>query len=277
MGFKIVADSSADLLSLSNIDFESVPLKIITDEREFTDDGALDVSEMMDYLSGYKGKSRTSCPNTEEYISAFGDADEIFCITITKNLSGSFNAASAAAEKYMKEHPERKVCVVDTLTAGAECALLAEKIRELKLKGLLFEEIVRNIEDYSKHTRLIFALESMHNLSVNGRVSPLVAKLAGVLGIRVVGKASIDGVLEIESKSRGLQNELNDILKVMKKEGYAGGRVIINDADAKTASELMADKIKKEFPNADISFGKTRGLCSFYAERGGLMLGFEVE
>ncbi len=276
MSFKIVSDSSADLLTLSDIDFVSVPLKIITDEREFPDDEALNVGEMMDYLAKYKGKSRTSCPNTEEYLSAFGDAENIFCLTITKNLSGSFNAARMAAEEYMKKYPERKVHVVDTLTAGAECALLAMKIKELALSGAEFEEIRDRITEYSKHTRLIFALESMHNLSVNGRVSPIVAKLAGVLGIRIVGKASTEGVLEITHKSRGLQKELLDILSVMKNEGYCGGKVLINDAEAENTAKLMADKIKSEFPNADIVFGKTRGLCSFYAERGGLMLGFEV-
>ncbi len=277
MGFKIVSDSSADLLSLSGVDFESVPLKIITDEREFVDDSSLNVSEMMDYLAKYKGKSRTSCPNTEEYIAAFGDADAVFCLTITRNLSGSYNAAVAAANKYMSDNPERKVFVLDTLTAGAECMLLAEKLRELILAGKDFETVKADIIEYQKRGRLIFALESMHNLAVNGRVSPIVAKIAGVLGIRIVGKASEIGTLEIANKSRGLQKEIADIYSNMKTDGYKGGRVIINDADAEAVSKLIADKIKSDFPNAEITFGKTRGLCSFYAERGGVMIGFEVD
>ncbi len=277
MSIKIVADSSVDMLECSDVDFVNVPLKIITAEKEFSDDSSLDVVEMMNFLKKYKGKSRTSCPNKEEYISAFGDSDEIFCLTITQKLSGSYNAASAAADEYMKKHPGRRVHVFNTLSTGAECVLLVEKIKELIKDGMKFDDIISRIEEYCKHTRLIFALESMHNLSANGRVNPIVAKLAGLLGIRIVGKASTDGVLEIIHKSRGLQREVLDILSVMKEEGYNGGKVIINDADAENTSKLVANKIISEFPMADVKFGKARGLCSFYAERGGVMVGFEVE
>ena len=93
MNYKIVADSSSDILTLDGISFESAPLKIITDAREFVDNAELDVPEMLEFLKSYKGKSHTSCPNAGEYIEAFGDADAVFCITITSNLSGSCNAA----------------------------------------------------------------------------------------------------------------------------------------------------------------------------------------
>ena len=98
--FKIVADSSADITSLPGIEFESVPLKIITAEREFCDDASLDVSEMTSFLYSYKGKSSTSCPNPEDWISAFGDAENVFCITITSTLSGCHNAALIAKSIY---------------------------------------------------------------------------------------------------------------------------------------------------------------------------------
>ena len=95
---KIVSDSSSDLLKLDNADFDFSPMKILTDEREFVDDRNLDVDEMATYLENYKGKSRTSCPNPSDWIEAFGDADDIICVTITSALSGSYNSACVAKQ-----------------------------------------------------------------------------------------------------------------------------------------------------------------------------------
>ena len=106
MNFKIVTDSSADIKELSGVPFESVPLKIITDEREYVDNSDLDVNGMLFDLKKYSGRSHTSCPSSGEYMQAFGDCENIFCITITSNLSGSCNAANVAARGYLEEHPE---------------------------------------------------------------------------------------------------------------------------------------------------------------------------
>lgn len=276
MNFKIVSDSSSDLLNIDSVDFESVPLKIITDEREYVDNAELDVSAMLADLAKYKGKSKSSCPNSEEYLRAFGDAEYVFCVTITSGLSGSFNAASVAAKTYTEEHPERRVHVIDSLSTGSENVLLIERLSALISEHGDFDTVVDKITEYHNHTRLIFALESMHNLSRNGRVSPIVAKLCGVLGIRIVGRASDKGTLEVIEKSRGERAMISDIVKNMKGDGYKGGRVRINHAENPKTAETLRDKILSEFPDAEIIIGSTRGLCSFYAESGGLLVGFEV-
>ncbi len=276
MEFKIVSDSSADVLELGAAAFESVPLKIITDDREYVDDAELNVSEMLSYLSKYNGKSHTSCPNSEEFISAFGDAKNVFCVTITSGLSGSFNAASVAARTYMSEHPDRRVHVIDSLSTGAESALILEKLAALISEYGDFDTVVDKITEYHKHTRLIFALESMHNLSRNGRVSPIVAKVCGVLGIRVIGRASDVGTLEITNKSRGAKAAVADIVKNMGGEGFASGRVKLHHANNLPFAEAVREKLLAEYPDASVEIAEARGLCSFYAEAGGLLVGFEV-
>ena len=272
---RIIADSSADLLTLAGADFRAVPLKLVTSEREYVDDAALDVHGMLIDLKRYKGKSGSSCPNIEDYLTAFGEEKEIFCLTITSGLSGSFNSAETAAREYCERYPERKVSVLDSLSAGAELTLIVEKLRELIVSGLSFEEVDLAIRDYMKHTNLIFALESLHNLAANGRVSPLVAKLAGILGIRIVGRASDRGVLEITNKSRGSAKMNTDVYANMRARGYAGGRVRIHHAENPEAANILRETIVNDFPSADVVIGETRGLCSFYAELGGLMIGFE--
>ena len=275
MNYKIVADSSADLLDLEGVSFASVPLTIVTSEKQYTDNGDLDVSAMLKDLAAYKGKSGSSCPNPESWLAAFGDADGVFCIPITKNLSGSHNAALLAAKQYTEAHPDRRVYVADTCSTGAEDRLIAEKLRALIQAGMAFDDIVAEIEAYQRRTHLIFALESMRNLANNGRVSPLVAKVAGVLGIRVIGKASDEGTLEITNKSRGEKRALADIFENMMHNGYNGDKVYIHHCENPASAAALRDLILTRFPEATVLLGTTRGLCSFYAERGGLMIGYE--
>lgn len=277
MTFKIVSDSSADIHQLSSVDFASVPLKIITDANEYVDNSSLDVVGMLTDFKSYKGKSHTSCPSTGEYLEAFGDAENIFVVTISSNLSGSFNAANVAAKTYLADHPDRKVHIVDSLSTGAESFLMIERLRALILEGKSFEEIKSDIIDYStNHTRLIFALESMRNLANNGRVSPVVAKMAELFGIRAVGRASTEGTLEMICKSRGPVNAAKDIVANMIGDGYKGGRVKIHHANNLPAAELVKANILAKYPEATVDIAMTGGLCSFYAEQGGLLVGFEI-
>lgn len=275
MTYKIVTDSSSNLHEFSDIDYSCVPLTINTDEREFVDSKDLDVKEMVDYLSTYKGKSGSACPSVAAYLDSFGDADRVFVITITGTLSGSCNAARLAKEDYESDHPDRKVFVIDSLSAGAELKLLVEKLKELIDTGMLFEQICTAIMEYKEKTGLVFCLENLNNLANNGRVNPTVAKIAGMIGIRVCGTASPQGELDPSDKCRGEKKALLGILNLMKKHGYAGGKVIIDHCFNEAFANTVKEAILKTYPDANIRFGNTYGLCSFYAEKGGLMIGFE--
>ena len=275
MDYKIIADSSADLLELDGTSFDSVPLKIITSEKEYVDDAALDVGAMISDLSKYKGTSKTSCPNVGDWKGAFGDSDNIFCVTITSNLSGSYNSAALAVEDYLSENPDKKGYVIDTLSVGPEAVLIIEKLREMISERLNFEEIKEKIIEYKKKTHLIFSLESLRNLANNGRCSMAVAKISGILGIRVVGKASNEGTLEVTNKARGEERALLDIVKNMLSSGYNGGKVRIHHCMNSAAAERLSNLIRDKFQKATVFIQETRGLCSFYAESGGLLVGFE--
>ena len=220
---KIVVDSSADITSLEGVEFSSAPLKIITSEREYVDDASLDVEQMANDLISYKGRSSTSCPNASDWLLAFGDADEIFCITITATLSGSYNSAMLAKREYEETYPDRRVFVLNSLSTGPEIVLIAERIRELVLAGRGFDEICKETEDYSQKTGLLFMLESLKNLANNGRVSPIVAKMAGLLGVRLVGKASDKGDLQPLNKCRGERKALETVVEHLSALGLKCG------------------------------------------------------
>lgn len=130
MKVKIVSDSASNMFTLDGVDFESVPLRINTNEKEYVDTPDLDVAEMVADLSTYKGRSGTACPGVGDYLNAFEGYDEVYCVTITSQLSGSYNAAMTAKQQYEEENPGKKVFVLDSLSAGSEMKLHLEKIKE---------------------------------------------------------------------------------------------------------------------------------------------------
>lgn len=272
---KIVADSSANILELQHMAFAAAPLKVITDKREFVDDAALDVDAMVAWFDSYKGKSKTSCPNPSDWLEAFGDAEEVYCVTITSGLSGSYNAACIAKQMYETENPGKRVCVIDSLSAGPELVLIIEKLEQYIGQGMSFDEICREIEAYKCKTGLTFMLESLKNFAANGRVSLALAKIAGVLGIRIVGKASDRGTLEPTDKCRGVEKSLVAIVSHLKNNGLSKGKVRIAHCSNAGAAQELKEKILSQMEQADVQIHRCRGLCSYYAEKGGLLVGFE--
>lgn len=274
MKYKIVSDSSANILTLKQVPFVSVPLHIIVGEHQFIDNESVDLVQLEETLSSGKSSS-TACPGSGDWLDAFGDAETVFCVTITSSLSGSFSSAQLAKQEYEEKFPSRHVYVIDSLSTGPEMELIIEKLQELILSEKDTETILSEIINYTKHTHLLFALESLTNLANNGRINRTVAKVAGILGIRVIGKASSQGELELLDKCRGEQRALSCVLKRMTEMGYNGSKVrIVHNNNEKAAKKLMA-KIKENFQASDICIHPTRALCSYYAEKGGLIIGFE--
>ena len=275
MKTKIVVDSSSSLYALPGVEFVSVPLKIITDHAEYLDTAELDAVGMAETLRTYKGKTGTSCPNVSDWLAAYEGAEQVFVITITGTLSGSYNAALLAAEEYQQEHEGAHVFVLDSLSAGPELVLLAERLRALVQAKKPFDAICEAMLAYHKHTHLLFSLESLANLARNGRVKPAVAAVARMLGIRVIGQASEGGELEVLCKTRGEHGALERIVLELKGHGFTNGRVHIAHCGNPAAADRLKKMIHAVFEGAQVDVTPCGGLCSYYAELGGLMVGYE--
>jgi len=274
---RIIADSSANLIKPEKTDFVSVPMKVIISDQECSDTPSLDVENMMQAMENTKEKTSTACPGIGEWLEAFGEEEELLVFTLTGTLSGCYNAAVIASQQYLEEHPERKVSVIDTLSTGPEMELLVEKCAALAEAGASYEEVCDAAKNYSSETGLLFMLATLDNFARNGRVSPALAKLIGVLNIHIVGRASDAGELEPLHKCRGEKKSIDRLWKEMLEEGYRGGKVRIRHTDNKAAAKSLIRLIVNEYPDADIRAGSNRGLCSYYAERGGILVGFEKE
>ena len=274
MAFKIISDSASDFLKFDETNYESVPLIINTDEKEYIDDATLDVDQMVADLREYEGKSHTSCPSVGRYLESFEGYDEIFVVTITSKLSGSYNSAVLAGNMYKESHPEAKVHVFDSLSTGPEMRLLVEKLSELKKEGCSFEETVEKATKYLESTELYFCLESIHNLAANGRVSKLSDIATRLLNIRIIGKAK-EGVLHVLNKCVGAKKSFRTLLEYVK-EKYNGIKVRIHHVNNHKLAESFKEAILAFAVKAQIEIKKCTGLCSYYAEEGGVLIAFET-
>ncbi len=274
---RIIADSSCDIYTLDTPDFRTVPLTVYTDEKSFTDDESLNIKDMLDYLASYKGRSYTSCPSAEAWLSAFEGASEIIAVTVTSALSGSYNSAVLAADMYREEHPDVKISVIDSLSTGAEEILLLNRLAELVHTEKSFEEIDTEIRDYLSRSKLFFSFFSLHNLAQNGRVSKAVAAALCVLNISVTGTASEEGKISVTGKAKGERKSVRTLINNMVQAGYNGGRAVITHVENESMAELLKQEIRKIYPWADILIRPARGLCSYYMERRGIVISCETQ
>ena len=272
---KIVADSSCDILELNGVDFAVAPITISTDNKHYVDNQELDVHLMSEELAKYKGVSHTACPSVGSWLDCYEGFDEIFVITLTGAMSGTYNSAMTAKGIYEEENENVKVHVFDSLSTGPEMRLLIEKLKEMIEEDLTFEEIVEKGQDYLNHTRLFFALKSLHNFAMNGRVSKTVASAIGVLNISIFATASEKGTIQQISKCRGEKKVVKSMIEHLEDAGYHGGKVRISHADNLKLAHNVRDKILELYPNADIIVYPMGGLCTYYAEIGGLLVGCE--
>ena len=281
MTWKIVADSGCDYRTIENLAvdtlFESVPLTIQVGNEIFIDNAQLNIDNMMEKMYTTSSASKSACPSPDDYMKAFIGASNIFVVTITGTLSGSYNSAQVAKRLYLEDHPDVNIHIIDTLSAGGENDLIIKKLNLLIGQGLSYEEVIKEITAYQAKTKLLFVLSKVDNLVKNGRLSKLLGAVVGLLNIRMVGEASQDGKLELLQKARGAKKSLIAAFDELIKAGYAGGQIIIAHRNNPKFCQQFSEMVRKRFPQAVIEVIPTSGLCSFYAEENGLLMGYEIQ
>lgn len=279
MTWKIVVDSGCDLKTLPNIapntTFERVPLSIQIGDETFIDDITLNIDDMMEKMYATATGASSACPSPEAFATAYQGAENVIAITITGGLSGSYNSAVLGKSVFLETN-QANVHIVDSLSAGGEIDLLVYKINEFIKDGLSFEQVVEAITAYQQKTKLLFVLAKVDNLVKNGRLNKLIGTVVGLLNIRMVGEASSEGKLELLQKPRGEKKAVVAAIEEMKKAGYAGGKIVIAHRNNPGICQSISEKVHAEFPDAIVEAIETSGLCSFYGEEGGILMGYEV-
>lgn len=278
MKWNIVADSSIDLFELEsayeNIEFNTVPFSIGVGEKEYLDDSSLDIGTLMGAMKECKTASRTACPSTGAWYEQFKKEGNVIAITITSNLSGSYNSACVARDMVLENASDKKIAIIDSLSVGPEMILIVRKLCELINEDKDFDTVMREVRKYMNHTHVTFALSSFDNLVKNGRMNRVTGFVANKLGFLGVGIASEHGTIKVKGITRGRRKATEAIINDMKLRGTYIKEVVISHCQNIEFAEQVKTAILNIWNDATVTIIPTRGLCSYYAEKGGLIIGF---
>lgn len=280
MSWKIVVDTACDFREIpnkaENVVYERVPFTLQIEDKIYIDTLDMDIDEMMKAMYASSEPAKSACPSPDGFLSAYRGAENIIVLTLTGGLSGSYTSA-IVAQKMLKEEDENvNIHVINTLSAGGQNDLFLLKINELIKEGLSFDQVVARMNEYQKNTKLIFALEKVDNLVKNGRLSKLAAAVVGLLNMRMVGEASKEGTLHLLHKVRGEKKAVAAVVDEMIKAGYKGGRAVITHRNNENICKKIEEKLSEKFSNIEFISVPTSGICSFYGEEGGILLGYEI-
>lgn len=280
MKWKIVTDTGSNIRELENlpaeIGFEIVPLVITLDGEQFVDDRNLDTEVLMEKMKQAEDTS-TACPAPGVYAEKFQGVENVICFTLSNGISGSYNSAELGRAIALEENPDANIHIFDSKTAGGEMDLLILKTVEIIQAKNSFEEVVAAINDYHEHTYVGYMLQSVDNLVKNGRVNKVVGSLVGLLNINVIGVRSKNGRIEMADRVRGENRAIERFIKNMTDHGLNGQRIEIGHVNNRPLADKIAEKLSEQFPQATINIRPTSGLCSFYAEENGLIVGYEKD
>ncbi|MBO4365113.1 MAG: DegV family protein [Eggerthellaceae bacterium] len=259
---------------MPEIGFDTVPFIIRVGDVDFVDGDNLDTDEMLTAMELEPEASSTACPSSGAFEELFERADKVICITASARLSGSYNSADMALRAVQERHPEKQLALINSFATGPDTALSIDLMLRLIREGRPFDEVVEEAKAFLDETRTVFALKSFRNLVKSGRMPKLVGFLAGALGVWGIGIGSDRGEIIIKGKARGAAKAVKIIVEDMFQRGYNGGRVLISHAHNPEFAQRVADSIKAHWSNAHVLIIPARGLDSFYAERGGIIVGY---
>lgn len=277
MKWSIITDSSCEYTgtSSSELMFAKIPFIINIGGVDHMDRPELCVTELLDAMEGSSKASHTACPAPAAWYEKFMAADQSIAITVSAGVSGSYNSAMMAKKMVLEEKPSKKIFVLDSVSAGSALSLMAAKAEEMIYQGDPFEKVVFALQEYANATQTIFALSSFGNLVKSGRMNRLTGLLAGKLGIWGLGGASEEGKIVATGKVRGPSKMMEAILEDMQAHQFHGGRVLITHCQNVSMAVKLRNKIRSKWVGTPVTILPAGGLCSFYAERGGLIVAYE--
>ncbi len=277
MSYKIVGDSCTDLTEgLKKAGYiELVPLSIEVGGETLVDDETFCQKEFLAKMAASSECPKSACPSPEAYMDAFEGADEVFVVTLSAQLSGSYNSAELAKMLYLEKHPNKKIEIIDSKSASIGQTLIAMKIREEKEKGSDFEKTAEAVRKYRDQMETKFVLESLENLRKNGRLSNLTAVICSVLNVKPVMCAK-DGLIEKLDQARGMMKALQKMVTYMEADVKdAKNRIVaISHCNNFERAVMVRDEILKHIPFKEAIIADTAGISSLYANDGGIIVAY---
>ena len=278
MSYKIIIDSCGELLEewKNNEHFESVALTLNVGGENIIDDETFDQADFLAKVAASKESVKSACPAPESYMEAYSKADDIYVVTLSAELSGSYNSAVLGKNLYEEENGTKNIHVVNSRGAATTQVLIARKLNEYASQGMPFEEVVDKIEEYTTSLRTYFVLETLEVLRKNGRLSRLSATIAGALNIKPVMIGTRDGVIQKAAQARGMKKALAKMVEHMGSEGrdLTRRQFVISHCNCYERAVYVKELMKKHLHAEDVDIVDTKGVSSLYACDGGIIVSY---
>ena len=278
MRYKIIIDSCGELLDEWKKDecFESIPLTLMVGAEQIIDDETFDQADFLAKVAASKESVKSACPAPESYMEAYSKADDIYVVTLSAELSGSYNSAVLGKTLYEEDHGKKNIHVVNSRGAATTQVLIARKIYEYASQGMPFEEVVEKIEEYTTSLRTYFVLETLEVLRKNGRLSRLSATIASALNIKPVMIGTRDGIIQKAGQARGMKKALAKMVEYMASEGrdLSGRQFVISHCNCYERAVFVKELIQKNLHAQDVDIVDTKGVSSMYACDGGIIVSY---
>lgn len=276
MAYKIIGDSCTDLLDEMKLDehIKLVPLSIQIDNDTIIDDETFNQKEFLRMMKESPNAPKSSCPAPGDYMKHFGTNEDIYMITLSSNLSGSYNSAELAKKLFLEEEPDRNITVFDSRSASVGQLLIVFKIQELIKEGKEFAEVVNLTNEFIGSMQTKFVLESLETLRKNGRLSNLKAIIASALNIKPVMGATSEGAIYKIDQARGINKALNLMAELIKKEAVDTTNRILAIAHCNNYERALyvKEEILKLVHFKETVITNTAGISSLYANEGGIIV-----
>ena len=278
MKYKIIADSCCDLTAemKSELNVSLVPLHLMLEDKEFIDDENLSILEYIEEMKKTPTAPRTACPSPEDFIKHFaGDEDNIFIVTLSQELSGTYNSAKVARDIYLENH-DKNIYVFNSRSASVGETLIALKIAELAEAGKDFQEIIIEVERYIDSMETLFLLQSLSHLAKAGRLKSYVAVLASLLAIKPIMGSTKAGTIRLVHKVRGYKKAFLKLIDTIGEEVKDFKDRILGIAHCNCYERAMdlKEKIAVKYNFKKIFIVPMSGLSSTYADDGGIVIAF---
>ena len=277
MSYRIVVDSCGEFTEEMAKDphFVHAALNLEIDGNHFVDDETFDRLRFLDLVEKSPNCPKSSCPSPEVYRSAFDcGADHLYAVTLSAELSGSYNSAVLGQNLYLEDHPDAKIHVFNSCSASVGQTLLAKKIQECEEAGMEFEEVIKAVEAYQAERQTFFVLESLDHLRKNGRLSAVKAFVASALNIKPVMEGNKQGIIEQAGQARGMQKALRMMVElfVERMNKPEEKTVAIVHCNNEARAQFVKEEIEKRTKVKEIIILPSSGVSTLYAAQGGIIL-----
>lgn len=278
MSYRIIGDSCTDLTNeqRESGEFDLVPLTLQIGNDSFVDDETFNQKDFIEKMEKSPSSPKSACPAPERYMELFEKADDIYVVTLSAQLSGSYNCAELARNLYIEQRGKKNIEIIDSKSASVGQMLIALKIKELADKGFKFEEVVEKVNCFRDEMETFFVLESLENLRKNGRLSNMKAFIASALNIKPVMSATPDGNIDKVDQARGIKKSLILMTQIISDKVRNSQDKILAIAHCNNYERALfvKEEIIKRVTFKDILIVETAGVSTLYANNGGIIVSF---